>query len=105
MPDEIDRVALPQKWIHSHEEDTGDELVFRPSSHRFPPSRGRRSFQLSPDGSTMEQGIGPDYRPTRSSGSWSLNNANELDIVRTDGSKTMQRLVRVEPDRLVAKKN
>jgi hypothetical protein len=76
MSNEIDRGALAQKWVHSHEEDTHDEIVFRPSSYRLPPSRGRRSFQLSADGSLVEQGISLDDRPTHISGSWSLNDAN-----------------------------
>jgi hypothetical protein len=104
MADKIDRAALAQKWIHSHEEDTSDEIVFRPSSHRLPPSRGRRSFQLTPDGSMVEQGIGPDDRPTHISGSWSLN-ADKLELIRADGHKTVMHLLRVDPDRLVVKKN
>jgi hypothetical protein len=105
MADEIDRDALMQKWIHSHEEDTDNETVFRPSSYRFPRSRGRRSFQLAPDGSMVEQGIGSDDRPTQVSGSWKLNDANELELVRPNGSKTVLPLIRVDSNRLVVKKS
>jgi len=37
-------------WVHSHEEDSDEEMVFRPAAYEFPPSRGRRSFELKPDG-------------------------------------------------------
>ena len=105
MADEIDRAALTQKWIHSHEEDTDGETVFRPSSYGFPRSRGRRSFQLALDGSMVEEGIGSDDRPTHISGSWKLNDANELELVRPNGSKTVMPLIRVDSNRLVAKKS
>ena len=45
---------LCQHWVHSHEEDTETEMVFRPASHPFPRSRGRRSFELRPDGTFVE---------------------------------------------------
>jgi len=30
---------LSGHWMHSHEEDRDDELVFRPASHQFPRAR------------------------------------------------------------------
>ncbi len=39
----IARDALAGRWVHSHEEDTDDEMVFRAadSGYRFPPARAR----------------------------------------------------------------
>jgi hypothetical protein len=107
MSNQIDRKALSQKWIHSHEEDTADEIVFRPESYKFPPSRGRRSFQLAADGTMVEYGIGPDDRPNPTPGLWELNDANELEL-RTGGAdvrKTVMRLICASLDKLVVKKN
>jgi len=33
----VDRAALERRWIHSHEEDTPDEMVLRPDDYPFPP--------------------------------------------------------------------
>jgi hypothetical protein len=64
--------ALQKHWVHSHEEDSGSEMVFRPASHPLPPSRGRTSFELRPDGSYVESSPGPADVPEESSGRWSL---------------------------------
>jgi hypothetical protein len=66
------REALLGRWVHSHEEDSEDETVFRPATHAFPPSRGRASFELRPDGSYVETSPGPVDVPEESSGRWSL---------------------------------
>ncbi len=45
---------LTRHWVHSHEEDTATQTVFRPATYDFPLSRGRRSFELRPDGTVLE---------------------------------------------------
>jgi hypothetical protein len=66
------REAVVGRWIHSHEEDTDEEMVYRPASYPFPPSRGRTSFELRPDGSYVELSPGPVDVPVESQGTWSL---------------------------------
>ena len=53
--------VLQRAWVHSHEEDTGAEMVFRPAGYSFPRSRGRRSFELTPGGKLTR---GAPARPT-----------------------------------------
>lgn len=43
------RAYLCQHWIHSHEEDRANEMVYRPSTFDFPLSRGREELILSQD--------------------------------------------------------
>lgn len=38
------------KWTHSCEEDSDGVKIFRPSSYKFPPSRGRVTFVLKEHG-------------------------------------------------------
>ena len=64
--------ALYGRWYHSHEEDAGDEMVFRPEGHPLPPARGRTSIDLRPDGTYVESAPGPVDVPVESSGTWSL---------------------------------
>ena len=106
MANTVDTNALRGKWVHSHEEDTAGEMVFRPETYSFPPSRGRRSFELRPDGSMIDHGIGPDDRPTSRSGSWDIKDTNELELRPADPtarSSTLQ-ILRADPDKLVVKK-
>jgi hypothetical protein len=76
----IDRRRLEGRWLHSHEEDTADEMVFRSadSGYAFPRSRGREGFELRADGSYVGSAPGPDDRPERSRGGWSLEAGNRL---------------------------
>jgi len=75
--------ALQGRWTHSHEEDSNDELVFRPASHPLPPARGRRSLELRPDGVYVELSPGPVDVPRESAGRWSLE-GDRLQL-RPDG--------------------
>ena len=68
-----DKDAIQGHWVHAHEEDSESELVFRPASDPLPPSRGRVSFDLRPDGSFSERSPGPVDLPEESKGNWSLD--------------------------------
>lgn len=101
MP-EIDSSALYQRWLHSHEEDSGDQIVFRPITYNFPPSRGRRGFELKPDGTLVQIGIGPTDRPAESSGTWELHD-DQLVFHTGSGSPEVQthRVVNISSEKLV----
>lgn len=88
-------------WIHSHEEDTDTEIVFRPASFNFPPARGRKGFELSPDGTLIDYGIGPTDRRQQTSGKWTRTGD---DLTLEAGARRVLKIVSVSNDRLVAKK-
>lgn len=60
------------RWVHAHEEDTEDEMVFRPAGADLPPSRGRMAFDLRADGSFAESGLGATDVPEEATGTWTL---------------------------------
>jgi hypothetical protein len=103
MAGNIDRAALARRWVHSHEEDTATERVFRPDTYRFPPSRGRRAFELRADGSMVSRGIGPDDRPTLRNGSWKIVGDNTIEL-DDDGRPTVLEVSESGPEKLVVKK-
>jgi hypothetical protein len=74
----VDKNILSKNWVHSHEEDTDKEMVFRPSTFNFPLARGRSSFELKADGTLIQSGIAPDDRLQNATGSWKLNDDNSL---------------------------
>ena len=106
MANEIDRKALAQKWVHSHEEDTDDEMVLRPASYAFPPARGRKSFELDAGGRLVTSGIGPDDRPVPGQGQWQLEGSDKLALepAGPGARKTVMQILQVAPDKLVVKK-
>ena len=106
MAHEIRVEDLIGRWVHSHEEDTATEMVFRPGDYSFPPSRGRRSFELLPDGSLVDEGIAPTDGPQRAAGSWKLEAEGALCFYR--GAETQPyrrwRVVSLAKDRLTCTK-
>ena len=105
MADKIDREVLQKHWIHSHEEDTPTEMVFRPADFPFPPSRGRHGFELKPDGSYVEAAIGPTDKPLKAEGTWDLE-GNRIAIYKA-GERAPARTLEVTsatPSRLVIRK-
>jgi hypothetical protein len=75
-----ERDRLAGRWVHSHEEDSGDEMVFRPAGYAFPPSRGREAFELRPDGSYAGSVPGPVDKPEPTEGEWSLEEGGRLKL-------------------------
>ena len=106
MKKNIDRNALHQQWVHSHEEDTATETVYRPASFAFPRSRGRSAMALKPDGGLVETGPGPTDRPQESQGTWKLEDNDTLSIHEKGKQKPNRtmKIVSLDQDRLVVRK-
>jgi hypothetical protein len=107
MSDKIEKGDLAQRWVHSHEEDSDTEMVYRPASYKFPPSRGRSSFELKPDGSLRESGPGPSDRSEQSKGTWRLDAGKNLVLDPGPGERQRSRILKLVSagrDRLVVKK-
>ena len=102
----VDKNILSRNWVHSHEEDTDTEMVFRPSTFNFPRARGRTSFELKPDGTLIQSGIAPDDRMQNTKGSWKLNDDNTLAFYF--GSKSVaddeMKILSVDNNKLVIRK-
>jgi hypothetical protein len=92
--------ALHRRWVHAHEEDREGVMVFRPASHPLPPSRGRRWFELRPDGSFLESSPGPVDVPETSEGRWSLEGDRLVFSAGDDQPERVWRVVAAEDDRL-----
>ena len=94
---------IAQAWVHSHEEDTPTTTVYRLADFPFPPSRGRKGFQLDPGGTMISRKPGPTDRSMTSEGTWKLSE-NQLELSPQGGSPQSLTLELVEPDRLVVQK-
>jgi len=94
--------ALPselfRRWVHSHEEDSGAVRVYRTAGYPFPPARGRRGFELAPDGTYTEHGPGPTDKPISSTGRWEPAGEGRVRI----GEQELE-IVSLEPGRLTAR--
>lgn len=103
----ISEQMLFGRWVHSHEEDSETEMVYRPSTFDFPPARGRQSFELNTDFSYIEIGIGPTDRPQEFYSRWELDNKGVLKIYDTKHSKLIKvmSVISVEANRLLIEKS
>jgi hypothetical protein len=97
--------VLQRRWLHSHEEDSDAEMVFRPASFKFPPSRGRAGFDLKPNQSYVDIGIAPTDGPQESTGTWKLQD-DQLQLFNQSSAtpaRTLQ-IVSADKNRLVVRK-
>jgi hypothetical protein len=97
--------ALLKRWLHSHEEDTSTQMVFRPATFGFPPSRGRVGFELNPDGSYVDIGIAPADGVLEAHGTWSVD--HDILMLSSDayaeGTRRM-RIISLSNDALILQK-
>jgi hypothetical protein len=98
---------LQRAWMHSHEEDTDKNEVYRPSTFAFPPARGRTGFELKSDETLIETGIGATDRRTHGTGKWNLDLAGNLRFYGHSDAKpeSTRKIVKLERDRLVVEKS
>ncbi len=68
-------------WIHSYEEDANNIKVYRPSTYKFPLSRGRGGFEIKKNGHFIHHGIGSTDRTTKVNGNWTNS---EPDIIKVE---------------------
>src|SRR5947199_9004120 len=105
MADDPTKV-LNNRWIHSHEEDTDSEMIFRSADFAFPPSRGRTGFELRPDQSMIEINPGPTDRPEKTKGSWKVEGRNQLCFFKPGSTRPSRslKIISAESDKLVVAK-
>jgi hypothetical protein len=89
---------LMRHWTHSREEDSDDLRVYRPDGWDFPPARGRRGFELRPDGELLVYGPGPTDRPEATTGRWESSGDGRVRV----GDEELE-IVSLEPDRLTVR--
>lgn len=102
MSTEPDPARLARHWVHSHEEDRGGLMVFRPGDYSFPPARGRQGFTLLEGGRTVVDAPGADDRPTSAAGRWRVQGGH-LSIEAPGWSGEFE-IESVEEDRLVVRR-
>jgi len=95
---------LQGRWVHSNEEDTDDEMVFRPADRPLPPSRGRTSLEFLLDGTYVETAPGPVDVPESSTGSWSLDGGRLVLEAEGDRPSRALEITGAEVDRLTIRK-
>ena len=100
----IERDKLARRWVHSHEEDRADEMVFRPHDYGFPPSRGRAVLDLHADGTCAEGLPGPSDVPEEAAGRWQLHGDRLTLRTRQGESGRSLRVLQVDGERLVVRR-
>jgi hypothetical protein len=94
--------ALLRHWVHSHEEDTPTEVVYRPSTTKLPPARGRRGIEFTKDGQVIQYGLGAGDAGSEERGRWrsGADGRVHLSFDREDAAPPPLTIVAVGPDQL-----
>jgi hypothetical protein len=100
LPSEIFRY-----WIESHEDRSQNISVFRPSDYEFPPSRGRRGFEIKENGQFILHDIGPTDRPIKIIGTFDVESPGKIRVHLEDKrlSSFTLRIVSIEDNGNVLK--
>ncbi|MBG8552711.1 MULTISPECIES: hypothetical protein [Hymenobacter] len=93
---------LERTWLHAHEEDQGEVLVYRPNTYAFPPSRGRTGFAFEHNGLFTQYDIAPTDGLEGHKGQWKALSDNRVSITLDDHSTPDYQLeiVSLEPELL-----
>jgi len=99
------REQVVGRWVHAHQEDSEDQMVFRPAGTDLPPARGRMAFELREDGSFAESGYGASDVPEEASGTWAIEDDTiTLSEGASQGVPRKMRVVTADDDRLVVRR-
>ncbi len=102
----LNQDLLCKRWVHSRQEDSATETVYRPADFPLPPSRGRTGFEFNADGTFKRIGIGPTDISQVKKGTWQIDGAHPDQIhVEIDGQKNVWTIQDLTPDRLTIRKS
>jgi hypothetical protein len=95
--------SLLGEWVHRHEEDAGERMVFVRAGAALPPSRGRRRLELRARGELQASAPGRADAPEPMRGRWRLDAAGRLHLAFESPERGEEefRVEAVEADRLV----
>lgn len=93
---------LQQTWLHSHEEDQGEILTYRPNTYDFPPSRGRTGFTFNEDNSFIQYEIAPTDGLEERLGKWRMTGHDQIRVSFEEGAHQdfVLEIVTIEPNLL-----
>jgi hypothetical protein len=101
MAKAVDTKFLCQHWIHSREEDTATETVYRPAGFPLPPSRGRPGLKFDPDGTFKQIGIGATDISKVKEGVWKVPSAGADHVcVSVEGQPQRIKILELKQDRM-----
>lgn len=97
---------LCQRWVHSHEEDTDTETVYRPASFAFPLARCRTGFELLADKSCKCVGIAAADGSEVTHGTWEIEGEDTLRIrINCKDTSQVLTIASINDDRLAIRKD
>ncbi len=101
MAEPVDTKLLCQHWIHSREEDTATETVYRPAGFPLPPSRGRPGLKFDRDGTFKRIGIGATDISQVKEGVWKVASTGPDHVcVTVDGKPQPIKILELKQDRM-----
>ncbi len=87
-------------WIQSREDidNRKNVSVFRPSDYPFPPSRGRRGFEIKRNGVFILHEIGRTDRPVKLVGKYTVDGPDGIKVYLEDRNPFILKIIAIEDD-------
>jgi hypothetical protein len=102
---EIEKRALQKEWLHSREEDTGAQIVFRPPDYDFPLTRRPREIlELRSDGTLIKGTPSASDSVEEKGGKWKIEGSDKLIFYSEGEPIETWKIASVDSDRLVLEK-
>jgi hypothetical protein len=103
VPGPVAPERLVGEWVHHHEEDAGDRMVFVRGGTKLPASRGRRRLDLRARGVLAASVPGRTDAPEAMRGRWRLDGEGRLHLAFEAPERGDEefRVEAVDADRLV----
>jgi len=102
----LNQDLLCQRWVHSREEDSATETVYRPADYPLPPARGRSGVEFKADGTFKRIGIGPTDVSQVREGTWEIDPSHPDQIhVEIAGQDNVLKVQDLTQDRLTIQKS
>lgn len=95
---------LAKRWVHAHEEDSGEQLVFRPAGYPMGLSRNRDAIEFFGDGTVRREGIAPTDQIAFSEGRWTVEEDGKTIHILLEGRETLLEIHLLSIDLLIISK-
>jgi hypothetical protein len=97
--------TLTGMWLHSFEEDSAGQKVYRREDYPFPPARGREGFEIRENGTFIYRVIAPADGYLTYEGQWQLVEGYILQVrfEREEISDFSLEILHAEEDKLVVR--
>jgi hypothetical protein len=91
-------------WLHSYEDKSEKDIeIYRPKSYPFKRSRGRKGFEIKPNGEFISYDIAAANGYDINIGQWKFEEPNQLEVTFSEQEKINSKFIILSCDENILK--